>query len=55
MKKGAFISYQMVEAIKLIEQHDLSDNDDRKLAEQQLSILKKKWYNPTFPKKLTTI
>lgn len=49
MKKGAFISYQMVEAIKMIQQYDLSNKDDRLFAEQQLNVLKERWYNDVIP------
>ena len=42
-KKGVFVNYQMAEAIKLLDEYDISDDNGRKLAEERLQQLKLRW------------
>ena len=42
-KKGVFVNYQMAEAIKLLDEYDISDDNGRKLAEERLQQLKSRW------------
>jgi len=42
-KKGTFVSYQMAEAIKLLDEYDISNINERKLAEEKLQQLKSRW------------
>ena len=42
-KKGIFVNYQMAEAIKLLYEYDISNVNERKLAEEKLHQLKSRW------------
>lgn len=48
-QSGIFISYQMAEAIELIESFDLSKVEEKSKAEENLQELKKRWLNDTLP------
>lgn len=42
-KKGIFVNYQMAEAIKLLDEYDISNVNEKKLAEEKLQQLKFRW------------
>lgn len=48
-QSGIFISYQMAEAIELIENFDLNIPEEKTKAEESLLELKKRWLNDTLP------
>lgn len=48
-QNGIFISYQMAEAIELIESFDLNIPEEKKKAEESLLELKNRWLNDTLP------
>lgn len=48
-KKGIFVNYQMAEAIKLLDEYDISNLNERKIAEQQLQQLKARWPEDKIP------
>ena len=48
-QNGIFISYQMAEAIELIESFDLNIPEEKAKAEESLLEIKKKWLNDTLP------
>lgn len=48
-QSGIFISYQMAEAIELIETFDLNIPEEKTKAEESLLELKKRWLNDTLP------
>ena len=48
-QKGIFISYQMAEAIELIDNFDLNMPEAKKKAEEALEKLKAKWLDDTIP------
>lgn len=48
-QKGIFISYQMAEAIELVDSFDLNTSEGTSAAWSALQELKKKWLNDTLP------
>lgn len=48
-QEGIFISYQMAEAIELIERYDLNNPEDVVKGQEELGVLKNKWLNDTLP------
>ena len=48
-QNGIFISYQMAEAIELIEGFNLNVPEEKAKAEESLLELKKRWLNDTLP------